>query len=346
MKCDASGQICYAVGSGGVVIATTNAGDSWRTITLSPTDDLYGVDISRDGQSVWIAGANGFAYHSPDGGRTWPYKRQLVNDRLRAIAFYPGQSKGLAVGDRQILRTADSGETWPIVYQDHNTLTYVAVSNDMRSAVCTVSGGDILRSIDGGRTWFRVQVPDAPNRSLWKVSFDETGRTAWAFGTAIGLRLKECGLTYPSILGLDSIGVSAPTRAYLRWERGTNFAPAETIKCALFYEPVSPKSVIEELLDSTSGPPQTNGTFVLRAPVERLGLAPGSHLSLVATLTAPGFVSEEQFNDVRLPGGGLNPACGVVDGNHRCSTGHVVSNDPRPILASASFVAAPARMGF
>jgi photosystem II stability/assembly factor-like uncharacterized protein len=107
----------WAVGDGGMVLMTHDAGRSWQT---PPTDlpqstadqfDFHAVAVL--GSHVWVAGAPSTRiFHSPDDGQTWESIATGQTTPIRALTFVDAQH-GWAVGDLGIiLVTHDGGHTW------------------------------------------------------------------------------------------------------------------------------------------------------------------------------------------------------------------------------------------
>jgi hypothetical protein len=83
-------DVCFAVGVGGTIVATTNGGTTWSAQTSGTVADLVGVDCPRPASCI-VVGADGTALTTADGGATWheqdvgmdaPYRSQARDTGL------------------------------------------------------------------------------------------------------------------------------------------------------------------------------------------------------------------------------------------------------------------------
>jgi photosystem II stability/assembly factor-like uncharacterized protein len=106
----------------GVILATTNAGETWKARSPRGSKPLRAVSFA-DAFHGWAVGEAGTVLVTVDGGKTWK-AQSLVGSRggqfapaLHAVAF-PDAEHGWAagyddVGERGvILTTVDGGGTW------------------------------------------------------------------------------------------------------------------------------------------------------------------------------------------------------------------------------------------
>ena len=86
----------WAVGSGGLVLATTDGGRSWRVQQSGTESNLFDVKFfdEREGRAV---GGDGVAIHTTDGGATWRAERTGTTHALERL-FFVGRARGWAVG--------------------------------------------------------------------------------------------------------------------------------------------------------------------------------------------------------------------------------------------------------
>jgi len=102
-------SIGYAVGSNGMALKTTNAGQSWSTLSTGVGVEL--LDVSFGTPEIGSAvGALGFVIRTVDGGANWHTQNLESYAHLRGVDFVSA-NVGYAVGDSGIiLYTVTGGE--------------------------------------------------------------------------------------------------------------------------------------------------------------------------------------------------------------------------------------------
>ena len=85
----------WAVGGGGVILATVDGGLTWRPQRSGVGDDLYDVKFF-DEEEGWAVGRGGALLHTRDGGRTWADTKRVTTHALERI-FLSGR-RAWAVG--------------------------------------------------------------------------------------------------------------------------------------------------------------------------------------------------------------------------------------------------------
>jgi photosystem II stability/assembly factor-like uncharacterized protein len=172
-----------AVGAGGVIIRTTNAGITWQNIPSGTTTNLYGVDFCCLNNGITV-GNGGLMLRTTDEGATWNALPQITTDNLRGISFTTA-SVGMVVGTNgAILRSTNGGASWAEIRGITASLYEVSfVTADVGTVVGAT--GTILRTTDGGVTW-AVQ-PSGVTRLLLGVSFTDAnhGTVVGALGTIL-----------------------------------------------------------------------------------------------------------------------------------------------------------------
>lgn len=114
----------------GVVLRTTNAGDSWTTLTLSGNTAL------RDYNSVFFV------------------------DTL--VGFMAGGKRSLNL--RTILKTTDAGQTWTIVKDDEGSMLKSIFFASADTGYAAGENGTLLKTINGGVDWTAVTLPSPLNQ--------------------------------------------------------------------------------------------------------------------------------------------------------------------------------------
>jgi photosystem II stability/assembly factor-like uncharacterized protein/tetratricopeptide (TPR) repeat protein len=111
------GKRGLAVGDGGLVLLSDDAGATWGICDLKlPTEVLSTLDFNAvhgASKHVWVAGRPGSVMlHSMDQGETWELQRTGQPLPLHGI-FFKDETHGWAVGELgTILATRDGGKTW------------------------------------------------------------------------------------------------------------------------------------------------------------------------------------------------------------------------------------------
>ncbi len=151
-------QTGYCVGQAntyngeGIVIKTTDGGDTWEQMTPAGTPWLTGISFINL-NTGFVCGMGGDILKTSDGGETW--ESITVNSNLFKIVdveFRDEDHGVITTVDQGVYVTDDGGETWAIAsgidvapkmltYADDNTLFAVGVEDR------------IFKSTDGGHSW-------------------------------------------------------------------------------------------------------------------------------------------------------------------------------------------------
>jgi photosystem II stability/assembly factor-like uncharacterized protein len=148
---DRDGRHGWAVGDGGAILATTDAGATWTRQASNTLFNLNAVWFT-DADSGWAVGNSGMAVHTRDGGNTWTPMPTGASENLRDVYFaYP--DTGWAVGNAgAVLRTFDWGATWDKQNPTPSPLYSVSFAGT-RDGWAVGDNGTILGTTDRGTTW-------------------------------------------------------------------------------------------------------------------------------------------------------------------------------------------------
>ncbi len=205
-----------AVGEGGFIASTDDAGATWRAAKPPVTEDLRGVCFGSRNVGVAV-GLRGVLLVSSDAGRSWSRKDLGVMESLMAVTM-PSPKEAWVVGERGIiLHSRDAGGTWTTerqpsakwlygvwffgetgwaVGRDGLVLRYlmkkwevipVPGAIDSLYCVCGSSGDAVTVVGAGGKAW---NTPDAgvtwtPRETGSRedlTGIAQTGKVAWAVG--------------------------------------------------------------------------------------------------------------------------------------------------------------------
>jgi photosystem II stability/assembly factor-like uncharacterized protein len=221
----------WAVGNGGRIIATTDAGQTWASQVSNTSFNLDAVFFTNV-DSGWVAGTGGIILHTVNGGTTWSMVPSNASESLNDMWFATPDTGWVVGSGGVVLRTFDRGQSWQRQTPTALTLRSVAFSSTL-DGWAVGDGGVILGTHDRGLSWYTVQ-PSITALSLRAVSRRSatlawasgqngvTARTvtlpdtAWTLGNA-GASYTLDGLYYPSDLigyavGYNSGGVGVVLR--------------------------------------------------------------------------------------------------------------------------------------
>jgi photosystem II stability/assembly factor-like uncharacterized protein len=189
-----SARVVWASGTGGTVIRTTDAGQTWRRRAIPGAEGLDFRDIDAFDEHTAYAlsignGEDSRIYRTSDGGETWIL--QLANKDpkvfLDAMAFW-SPDRGIAFSDsvdgRLVIFRTDDGRRWtqippetlpPAVPEEGAYAasgTNVAMHGTQHVWIAT-SRSRVLRSTDGGRTWSvaGTPIPSGSASGIFSIAF-------------------------------------------------------------------------------------------------------------------------------------------------------------------------------
>jgi photosystem II stability/assembly factor-like uncharacterized protein len=141
-----------AIGEGGLILATADAGKTWQPRESGTTENL--TDIQMVGDAGWIAGFDGILLHTADGGKSWAKQTTGVTLSLEAVYFLDAQN-GWATGwAGLVLHTTDGGRKWQVVKIPGASWSLSSIIfRDDKNGWISGFAGQLFRTKDGGATW-------------------------------------------------------------------------------------------------------------------------------------------------------------------------------------------------
>lgn len=173
-----SPQIGWAVGSG-VVLRTTNSGQSWEVQRTNNGEMLLGVSCVSIEQA-WVVGENGLILQTGDGGKSWSRQASGTTDNLARVRFFDSEGwiVGGVAGSNVLLQTHDSGASWQRRELNSAEPLFDIYING-RQGWIVGAAGTIFESSDGGQTWRRQETPTSNDLTCL---FFLSPRRGWAAG--------------------------------------------------------------------------------------------------------------------------------------------------------------------
>ena len=195
-----------ATGHGGVILATSDRGETWKLVldgrriaqsalerarasgdamavkdaellvADGPDKPLLDV-VMLDERRAWVVGAYGLALATEDGGATWSSWADRVenpkNQHLYAVRKR-GDTVLLAGEQGLLLLSRDGGQTFKRLESPYRGSWFTAELLDERQFVVAGLRGNAWRSVDGGATWSALPVP--PGASITASTLARDGR--------------------------------------------------------------------------------------------------------------------------------------------------------------------------
>jgi photosystem II stability/assembly factor-like uncharacterized protein len=155
-----SSQVGFIVGSDGMMLKTTNAGDTWNSLPTGISDTLRATFFVNPNIG-FIVGAHGTIRRTDNGGQTWTAQTSGVTNLLRSVFFISSNVGFVCGGGGVILKTTDGGNTWiPQSSGTTNDLINIRFNDEstgyVASSLSTFLNGLIMKTTDGGNTWNTV----------------------------------------------------------------------------------------------------------------------------------------------------------------------------------------------
>jgi hypothetical protein len=94
---------------------SADSGKSWQPVTVAEGATFRALTFN--GPDIWVGGAAGSLYHSPDAGSHWTQVKPVANSvslssDIAAIAFTDPQHGKITTTNGQIWSTSDGGQSW------------------------------------------------------------------------------------------------------------------------------------------------------------------------------------------------------------------------------------------
>ena len=178
---DDTSYVCGGDGTEGVVLKTTNSGQTWVHQSVNPGHPIAAVDFPVNDQTGFAAGWAGVLLKTTDGGAHWDSLSSGTTSDLVGICFPGDTLTGYVVGSGgTVLKTTDGGATWvsePTGVGDY--FASVSFPTSSTGYVCGASG-TILKTTDGGSTW--VKQVSGTSYFLTAIQFFVDAQTGYAVG--------------------------------------------------------------------------------------------------------------------------------------------------------------------
>ena len=203
----------WIVGSGGLIMKTTNTGLKWIKQSSGTTQGFNAVHFENENLG-WCAGQDGIVLKTEDSGESWNIVSTL-DSTVNSLHFI-SENTGWAVGENGLIeKTTDGGSSWTLQnnYESYPLLSVFFISEQKGFAVGGYSTGVLLSTSDGGQSWDSLNY----SHSLNTVFFinDSIG---WISGYRRILKTTDAGSTWDIIVENSTVGSDYFGEIYFRDE--------------------------------------------------------------------------------------------------------------------------------
>ncbi len=205
----AAPDLCFAVGEAGMILKTTDRGQTWHQDIMDGGRDLHGV--SARGNIVIAVGETGAAYYSRNAGLTWTQAQTPTGSALDAVSLSPDGDNAWAVGaGGVILHSADGGQTWSAQTSNTGYPLHAVQFLDANTGYAAGEKRTLLKTTDGGAAWTPVSNTFPGWARINALTFTDAD-TGWIAGQAGYIRMTtDGGQTWQDVnsnTGLDIFSI-------------------------------------------------------------------------------------------------------------------------------------------
>jgi hypothetical protein len=173
---------CWAVGTSGLIIKSTDGGKTWEQRDKIGALSLFDI-FFINGNKGWIVGDNGLILNTEDGGSSWKKQASGFSDSLMKV-FFLDENRGVVLGvGGTVLYTENGGTLWQTYSIDWTSVLpeelmakgviapnlYGIFFIDATHGWIVGDNGVLLKTSDGGKQW-EVTFTGLPN-SFYSIFF-------------------------------------------------------------------------------------------------------------------------------------------------------------------------------
>lgn len=187
----------WAVGGGGCVLRTDDAGESWTLLQQPGVLDADLTDIMAIDEQMLIAvGTPPSIFRSLDGGLSWSFPPHPASGTLVDLAPIPGGGVSAAGESGVVLRSDDGGATWVDVGPGTGTPRHHVWRSEQEAFLV---GFELAhRTVDGGATWTELFTPSFFGANEVYFADATTGYVVGDFET---WRSNDGGVSWAEVVG-------------------------------------------------------------------------------------------------------------------------------------------------
>lgn len=194
---DPQGDVVWAVGTGGRIIRSEDAGTTW-TLQDTPTQNNLQDIASWDDQAALVVGDEGTVLVTEDGGETWKQTEvptRQFGEQLLQARVERGTDRGWITGTYgTVFRTLDRGVVWEMIHPELDVAWNDAAIAPDGTLWVVGEFGRVRRTRDGGDTWEDVDV--GTDISLMSIAFADADHAVAVGLSGTVVRTTDGGETW------------------------------------------------------------------------------------------------------------------------------------------------------
>lgn len=211
----------WAAGNG--FFHTTDGGETWtRDNAWGSIYDLHFVDAQRG----WACGNGGVTYRTTNGGLSWSWAAVGTITTLSSIWFADAQRGWTADIDGRIYRSTDGGQSWSLQFHANGYLSTLQFFDAQEG--WAIGGNTFLHTTNGGQSWSPASVPPGTWSHGARFSDPLNGISVGEYGNVT--RTADGGQTWTT---MAAIGTGPRLWDVESWSAATSVYGGETGGLAL-----------------------------------------------------------------------------------------------------------------
>ncbi len=181
----------YVAGSGGLILKTTNGGESWTSHYENGFHNFIGIDFINP-LTGWATGHFGAIYKTTNGSQSWVQQTSPTVANLFFVQFI-NENTGYISSDAGVLKTTNSGLLWSYSFESNHPV-YSTYHLNENTGFLGNNLGEQYKTYNGGVNWSLAQtIPGngsvayyfVNSQSGWSVGYNNqiikttNGGTSW-----------------------------------------------------------------------------------------------------------------------------------------------------------------------
>ena len=150
-------KVAVIVGSNGVILTSTDQGDSWSRAQLTQKPNIIDVANCQDGSFIALT-IEGDVWLSEDDAKSWKQRKIESEEVPQAMDCGPDNRIWVVGSFGTILESDDKGVSWLSHSLDDDLILTFVHFHDAQNGIIAGEFGTVLVTEDGGKNWQKKTV--------------------------------------------------------------------------------------------------------------------------------------------------------------------------------------------